>query len=75
MTIAIQILDFVISISLTLYLFSKVNQRKLSLIEILYALLVNVPLVAFFATLISFTGQDFFSYFSFPIYFIISCNC
>ena len=71
MTIAIQILDFIISISLTLYLFSKVNQRKLSLIEILYALLVNVPLAAFFATLISFTGQDFFSYFSFPIYFII----
>lgn len=67
---AFQVLGGFISIFLTLFLFSKVNQRKLSMKEIILGILVRIPLAVFWATLGTMTSSDF-SYFDYPIYWIV----
>lgn len=53
-----------------MFLFSKVNQRRLSTLEIISAILIRIPLAVFWTILISILGSDF-SYFDYPIYMLI----
>lgn len=70
MAIAIEILDGLITIFLTLFLFSEVNKNKLSIREIFCAILVRIPLAAFWIILMNVTGSDL-SYFDTPIYLLV----
>ncbi|MGT2771692.1 sensor histidine kinase [Streptococcus marimammalium] len=57
-----------ISLSLDLLLFSKVNQRRLSLKEIFLAIIIRLPIAVLSVTLITIFKINFLSYFDYPLY-------
>ena len=71
MVVLFQIAELIISIALTLFLFSKVNGRKLTHTEVLLAVFIRFAIAATLVILGSIVDVELINYISYPLYMVV----
>lgn len=71
MVVLFQIAELIISIALTLFLFSKVNGGKLTHTEVLLAVFIRFAIAATLVILGSIVDVELINYISYPLYMVV----